>query len=77
MDLSTTGSIAGLKVEEYWFDKAGNPVTGSKDRLKKPLAPLETAELTLLTPRDTKMDRNSYTFSHANGKVKVKQMKEF
>ncbi|HPK72158.1 MAG TPA: hypothetical protein PLN93_09475 [Vicinamibacterales bacterium] len=76
-NLSTTGSIAGLKVEEYWFDKAGNPVTGSKDRLKKPLAPLETAELTLLTPRDTKMDRNSYTFSHANGKVKVKQMKEF
>lgn len=76
-NLSTTGSIAGLRVEEYWFDKAGNPVTGSKDRLKKPLAPLETAELTLLTPRDAKMDRNSYTFSHANGKVKVKQLKTF
>lgn len=76
-NMSTSGSIAGLRVEEYWFDKAGNPVTGSKDRLKKPLQPLETAELTLMTPRDPKMDRNSYTFSHANGKVKVKQLKAF
>jgi hypothetical protein len=76
-NLSTTGSIAGLKVEEFWFDKAGNPVTGSLARLQKPLQPLEVAELKLETPRDPKMDRNSYTFSHANGKIRTKAMKAF
>jgi hypothetical protein len=74
---SLTGSIAGLKVEEFWYDKAGNPVTGSKARLLKPLGPGEVAELKLDTPRDPKMDRNSYTFSHANGKIKPKQLKVF
>ena len=36
-NLSPTHSIAGLKVEEFWFDKGGNPVTGSRARLPKPL----------------------------------------
>ena len=76
-NLSTTGSIAGLKVEEFWFDKAGNPVTGSRARLQKPLQPGEVAELKLETPRDPKMDRNSYTFTHANGKIRTKAMKAF
>ena len=76
-NLSPTHSIAGLKVEEFWFDKGGNPVTGSRARLPKPLMPLETAELKLETPKDPKMDRNTYTFSHANGKIKVKNMKAF
>ena len=76
-NLSPTNSIAGLSVEEFWYDKAGNPVTGSKDRLKTPLMPLQEAELKLDTPKDPKMDRNSYTFKHANGKVKVKNMKTF
>ena len=76
-NLSTTGSIAGLKVEEFWYDKDGNPVTGSKDRLQKPLQPGEAAELKLETPKDPKMNRNSYTFSHANGKIRTKLMKAF
>ena len=76
-NLSLTGSIAGLKVEEFWFDKAGNPVTGSRARLQKPLQPGETAEMKLETPRDPKMDRNSYTFTHANGKIRTKLLKQF
>lgn len=76
-NLSTTGSIAGLKVEEFWYDKAGNPVTGSRARLPKALQPGEVAELKLETPKDPKMDRNSYTFSHANGKIRTKAMKTF
>ena len=75
-NMSTTGSIAGLKVEEFWYDKDGNPVTGSKFRLQKPLQPLEVAELKLETPRDPKMNRNSYTFTHANGKIRTKLLKE-
>ncbi|MDO8836607.1 MAG: hypothetical protein Q7V01_13480 [Vicinamibacterales bacterium] len=76
-NLSATGSVAGLKVEEYWYDKANNPVTGSRARLPKPLLPGEVATLTLETPRDPKMHRNQYLFSHANGKVKTKTMKTF
>jgi hypothetical protein len=76
-NLSPTNSIAGLKVEEFWFDKGGNPVTGSRARLAKPLLPLEVTELKLETPKDAKMFQNTYTFSHANGKVKVKNMKVF
>jgi hypothetical protein len=76
-NLSPTNSIAGLKVEEFWFDKGGNPVTGSRFRLPKPLLPLEITELKLETPKDPKMFQNTYTFSHANGKVKVKNMKVF
>ncbi len=76
-NLMTANSIAGLKVEEYWWDKADNPVTGSKARLTKPLQPGEVATLTLQTPRDPKMFRNSYVFTHANGKIKTKSMKAF
>lgn len=66
------GSIAGLKVAEFWYDKAGNPVTGSEDRLKKPLLPNEVTTITLHTPFNPKMDRNNYTFTHANGTIKTK-----
>jgi len=76
-NMSLTNSIAGLKVEENWYAKSGDLVTGSKARLKKPLQPLEVAELKLETPRDPKMDRNSYLFSHTNGKIKTKLLKAF
>lgn len=76
-NLSVTGSIAGLKVEEYWWDKNSNPVTGSKARHPKPLLPGEVVTLTLQTPKQPNMFRNSYQFSHANGKIKTKAMKAF
>jgi hypothetical protein len=76
-NLSTTGSIAGLKVDEYWYDKAGDPVSGDTFRYRKPLMPGEVIDVTLRTPVNPKMDRNSYNFSHANGEIKTKQMPKF
>jgi hypothetical protein len=76
-NLSTSGSIAGLKVEEFWFDKAGNPVTGARYRHPKPLQPGEVVEVKLETPKDPKMFTNTYQFTHANGKIKTKAMKAF
>ena len=76
-NLSTTGSIAGLKVDEYWYDKAGDPVSGDTFRYRKPLMPGEVIDVTLRTPFNPKMDRNSYNFSHANGEIKTKQMPKF
>jgi len=76
-NLSMSGSIAGLKVEEFWFDKAGNPVTGARYRHPKPLQPGEVVEVKLETPKDPKMFTNTYQFTHANGKIKTKAMKAF
>ena len=65
------GAIAGLKVDEFWYNKAGDPVTGANFRHPKPLQPGEVITVTLRTPRNPSMDRNQYTFEHANGTVKV------
>lgn len=70
-NMSATGSIAGLRVDENWYDKAGNPVTGDTFRYRKPLMPGEVIEITLRTPVNPTMDRNSYNFTHANGTIKT------
>jgi hypothetical protein len=62
--------IAGLKVEENWYDKAGNPVMGDTFRNPKPLQPGQVVTITFKTPRSPAMQRNQYLFSHANGNVK-------
>jgi hypothetical protein len=78
-NISPTGSIAGLKVIQYWWDKANSPqpVMSATQRLKKPLQPGEEATITLECPLDAKMFRDSYQFEHANGKIKPKQVKKF
>jgi len=76
---SPTGSIAGLKVIQYWWDKANSPqpVMSASKRLQKPLQPGEEATMTLECQLDPKMFRDSYQFEHANGKIKIKQVKKF
>ena len=65
------GSIAGLKVDEFWYDKGGDPVTGDTFRYRKPLQPQEVITVTLTTPVNPKMDRNQYKFEHLNGTIKT------
>jgi hypothetical protein len=62
--------IAGVKIEENWFDKAGNPVMGDVFRHGKPLQPGEVITITFKVPRSPNMQRNQYLFSHANGNLK-------
>lgn len=62
--------IAGVKIEENWFDKGGNPVMGDVFRHKKPLQPGEVITVTFKVPRSPNMQRNQYLFSHANGNLK-------
>ena len=66
------GPIAGLRVEEYWYDKDGNPMPGGSRRLNQPLAPGAVVSIELRIPRNAAMDRNSYQFTHANGQVTAK-----
>ena len=68
-----SGPIAGLKVDEFWYDKAGEPVTGAQPfRYRKALMPGEVIDVILKVPTNPKMDRNSYKFEHANGTIKTK-----
>ncbi|HSK11110.1 MAG TPA: hypothetical protein VK911_16125 [Vicinamibacterales bacterium] len=70
-------AIARLTIEEFWYDAGGNPVTGDKQWVKKPLMTGETTTIVLRTPVNPNMNRNSYKFSHANGDVKPKQVSKF
>jgi hypothetical protein len=69
------GAIAGLKVDEFWYDKKGEPVTGAQPfRWRKPLQPGEVIEVELKVPTDPRMDRNQYKFEHANGTIKTTRL---
>ena len=69
--------VAGLKVEEFWYDKTSNLVPGGREVVRRPIQPNEVVTITLHTPRDVRMSRNNYRFSHANGAVKAELMKSF
>jgi hypothetical protein len=68
---ATTGAIAGLKVEENWYDKGGNAVAGDLYRHPRPLRAGEVVTITLRTPRSPNMNSNKYQFSHNNGTIKA------
>lgn len=68
---ATSGAIAGLKVEEQWYDKKRNPVTGDTYRHPRPLRAGEIVTITLRSPRNANMDTNQFQFSHANGVIKA------
>ena len=71
-------AIARLTIEEFWYDKTGNPVSGDKKFIKKPLMPGEVGEIVLETPKQPNMDRNAFKFSHGNGTVpKPKKVAKF
>jgi hypothetical protein len=73
----STGPIARLTIEEFWYDAAGNPVSGDKQFLKKPLMQGELATIVLHTPKQPNMNRNSFKFSHQNGDIKPKLVNKF
>jgi hypothetical protein len=71
------GPVAGLRVDEYWYDKQGNLLPGDTYRHKTIFMPDEEITFELRTPRDPRMDRNSYQFTHANGKVRADTVAKF
>jgi hypothetical protein len=71
------GSIALLRVDEYWYDRGGNMLPGDMQRWKKPFLPGEVIELELRVPHNPKYYQNTYKFTHANGQCKPKLMKKF
>jgi hypothetical protein len=73
----SSAPIARLTIEEFWYDKARNPVTGDKQFLKKPLGPGEVATIVLRTPKTPGMDAQNLKFSHQNGEIKPKKVAKF
>ncbi len=73
----STGPIARLKIEQFWWDKNNNPVPGDAQFLKKPLMPGEIGTIVLKTPKNANMFRDNYKFSHQYGDVKVKRVAKF
>jgi hypothetical protein len=63
--------IAGLKIDEYWYDKGGNLLPGDS-KVVRLLGLGEVATVVLKTKKDAKMNSNTYQFSHANGKVNTR-----
>ena len=76
-NMSATNAIVGLQISEFWYDKAGNPLqgTGDRQRLQRPLAPLDVATLVLRSPKVAGMTTPQYKFEHNNGIVKPVSMK--
>jgi hypothetical protein len=73
------GAIALLRVDEYWFDKSNPPkvISGDTQRWPKPFHPGEVIEITTKSPYKPNLGANTYSFTHANGKVDAKKVKKF
>ena len=64
-------AIAGFSVDEYWFDREGNTVTGDQVRFREPILTGEIRDIELRVPRVRGMDRSNYEFTHQNGDIKA------
>jgi hypothetical protein len=75
---TSSGSIALLKVDEYWYDKKNVVVSGdSKVASRQPINPGQIVEVTCTSPYNAAAYQNQYFFSHAHGQVKAKLVKQF
>ena len=72
----SSGSIALLQCDEYWYI-GKEVVTGDTQRLRKPFNPGEIIEITFRSPYKPGLTQSLYQYSHANGKIDVKAVKKF
>jgi len=66
----SSGPLKGFTVNQPWYNKDGAVVASAKATVPGLFKPEEVQTLTLELPYKTGMDRNNYTFEHANGSVK-------
>ena len=71
------GPIAGLKIDEFWYDSDGNPVGGASERLRQPLMPGEEVTIELRVPSSSQIANSNYVFSHQNGDIRATELAEF
>jgi len=73
----SSAPIPRLTIDETWYSKDGQMVTGGKGFINGLLQPGEVKIVQIETPYDPKMSGNQYMFSHANGSVKPHLVKAF
>jgi len=73
----SNGPIAGLRVDEYWYNQKLEQVTGDTQRIRAPIAPGEVIEITTRSPVKPGLYKSTLMFNHANGKVTAKGVKKF
>ena len=69
-------AIAGFQVDEFWYDRDGNTVTGDQARRRLPILVGEVCDIELRVPVVSAMDRSNYEFSHQNGDIKATLLEE-
>ncbi len=69
--------IAGLRIDEYWYDKRLAQVSGTTERVRAPIAAGEIVEITTKSPTKPDLYKSQQLFSHANGKINAKAVKKF
>ncbi len=74
---TSSAPIALLKIDEYWYDRAGKMVSSDTQRYRQPLGPGEIVSMTTKSPAMPGAERSQATFTHANGTVKPKSVKKF
>ena len=70
-------AISLFKIDEYWYDKKREVVTGDTYKNLKPFMPGEIIEVTLKAPVKPDLYQSQYQFSHAGGEVKPNRVKKF
>ncbi len=70
-------AVSLLKVDEYWYDKSRQVVTGDSQPYRKPFMPGEIIEITMKSPYKPDLTMSQYQFSHAGGHVNLKRVKKF
>ena len=70
-------AISLFKVDEYWYDKKREVVTGDTYKNLKPFMPGEVIEVTMKAPVKPDLYQSQYQFSHAGGEVKPNRVKKF
>jgi hypothetical protein len=72
---TSNAPLALVKVDEYWYDKAGKLVSSDTQRHRQPLPPGEIVELETRSPAMPGAERANWTFSHVNGTLKATSVK--
>ena len=73
---NSTGALAAFKMDEFWYDNDGETVTGGSFRMQKPFMVGEIVEIELRIPRNSRMARSNYEFSHKNGVIEATLFEE-
>lgn len=73
----SNGPIAGLRVDEFWYDHKLVSISGDTQRVRAPIAPGEIIEVTTKSPVKPDFYKSQMLFTHANGKVNAKGVRKF